>query len=75
VGEPGPPPVSDNVVHGDLLYLRDYLTALLEFVRSEIKAGKPKDVIAKNADPLKGFPDHGPLIKRVLTAACEELTA
>ena len=59
----------------DLLYMRDYLTALLEFVRGEIKAGKPKDVIVKIADPLKGFPDHGPLIERVMTAAYEELTA
>src|SRR5512137_1495223 len=38
----------------DLLYMRDYLTALLEFVRGEIKAGKPKDVIVKITDPLKG---------------------
>jgi glyoxylase-like metal-dependent hydrolase (beta-lactamase superfamily II) len=59
----------------DLLYMRDYLAALLEFVRGEIKAGKPKDVIVKIADPLKGFPDHGPLIERVLTPAYEELTA
>jgi len=59
----------------DLLYMRDYLAALLEFVRSEIKAGKPKDVIVKITDPLKGFPDHGPLIERVLTPAYEELTA
>ena len=59
----------------DLLYMRDYLTALLEFVRGEIKSGKPKDVIVKIADPLKGFPDHGPLIERVLAPAYEELTA
>jgi len=26
----------------DLLYHRDYLTALLDFVRGEIKAGKPR---------------------------------
>jgi glyoxylase-like metal-dependent hydrolase (beta-lactamase superfamily II) len=58
----------------DLLYMRDYLTALLEFVRGEIKAGKPKDVIVKITDPLKGFPDHGPLIERVLTPAYDELT-
>jgi glyoxylase-like metal-dependent hydrolase (beta-lactamase superfamily II) len=57
----------------DLLYMRDYLTALLEFVRGEIKAGKPKDVVVKITDPLKGFPDHGPLIERVLTPAYEEL--
>jgi len=59
----------------DLLYMRDYLAALLDFVRGEIKAGKPKDVIVKITDPLKGFPDHGPLIERVLTPAYEELSA
>ena len=58
----------------DLLYMRDYLTVLLDFVRGEMKAGKTKDVIVKIIDPLKGFPDHGPLIERVLTAAYEELT-
>jgi len=57
----------------DLAYMRDYLNALLEFVRGEIKAGKPKDAILRVTDPLKGFPDHGPLIARVLTAAYEEL--
>jgi cyclase len=59
----------------DLLYMRDYLTALLEFVRGEMKAGKPRDVIVKITDPLKGFPDHGPLIERVLAAACDELAS
>jgi len=59
----------------DLLYMRDYLAALLEFVRGVIKAGKPKDVIVKITDPLKGFPDHGPLIERVLAPAYEELSA
>jgi cyclase len=57
----------------DLLYERDYLTALREFVRVEMKAGKPKDVIVKLTDPLNGFPDHGPLIARVLSAAYDEL--
>ena len=57
----------------DLLYMRDYLTALLEFVKGEMKAGKPRDVIVKIVDPLKGFPDHGPLVERVLSAAYEEL--
>ncbi len=57
----------------DLLYMRDYLTALVEFVRGEIKAGKPKETILAITDPLKGFPDHGPLIGRVLSAAYEEL--
>ena len=48
----------------DLLYMRDYLTALLEFVRGEIKAGKSREAILKITDPLKGFPDHGPLVER-----------
>lgn len=57
----------------DLMYQRDYLAALLDFVRGEMKAGKPRDVIVKIADPLKGFPDHGPLVERVLSAAYDEL--
>lgn len=59
----------------ELLYMRDYLTALLDFVRGEMKAGKPRDVIVKVTDPLKGFPDHGPLIERVLSEAHDELSA
>lgn len=61
--------------HADLAYMRDYLGALLEFVRGEIKAGKPRDAIVRISDPLKGFPDHGPLVERVLAAAYDELTA
>lgn len=59
----------------DLAYMRDYLSALLELVRGEMKAGKPREAIVKITDPLKGFADHGPLIERVLSAAYEELTA
>ena len=69
----GSPKFGVTGASADLLYMRDYLTALLEFVRGEIKAGKPKEVIVKISDPLKGFPDHGPLIERVLTPAYEEL--
>ena len=57
----------------DLMVMRDYLTALLDFVRGEMKAGKSRDEVIKITDPLKGFPDHGPLIPRVLTAAYDEL--
>jgi hypothetical protein len=42
-------------------------------VRGELKAGKPKNVVVKITDPLKGFPDHGPLVARVLSAAYDEL--
>jgi len=59
----------------DLLYMRDYLTALVGFVRTEMKAGKSREVIVKATDPLPGFPDHGPLIERVLGAAYDELAA
>ena len=59
----------------DLAVQRDYLAALLEYVRGEIKAGKPRDVIVKFAEPLKSFPDHGPLTERVLGAAFDELSA
>ena len=59
----------------DLLYMRDYLTALLDLVRGEMKAGKPRGVIVKIVDPLKGFPDHGPLTEQVLSAAYDELAA
>jgi cyclase len=71
----GSPKFGVTGARADLLYMRDYLTALLEFVRGEMKAGKPKEVIVRITDPLKGFPDHGPLIERVLTPAYEELTA
>ena len=57
----------------DLAYMRDYLAALVDHVRAEMKAGKPRDAIVKATEPLKGFSDHGPLIERVLTAAYEEL--
>jgi cyclase len=58
---------------GDLAYMKDYLSALLEFVRGQMKAGKSRAEIIAITEPLKGFPDHGPLIARVLTAAYDEL--
>lgn len=57
----------------DLLYQRDYLSALLERVRAEIKAGKSREQITGSTEPLRGFPDHGPLNARVLQAAYDEL--
>ncbi|MBI2407451.1 MAG: MBL fold metallo-hydrolase [Gemmatimonadetes bacterium] len=59
----------------DLEVQRNYLTALLDFTRGEVKAGKPRDVVVKFAEPLPGFPDHGPLTERVLGAAYDELTS
>lgn len=57
----------------DLAYMRDYLAALLEFVQAQTKVGKPRETIVKITDPLPRFPDHGPLVERVLGAAYDEL--
>jgi hypothetical protein len=35
---------------------RDYFTALLEYVRGEIKAGKGRDELVKSSTVLKVFP-------------------
>ena len=58
----------------DLLLQRDFLSALVDHVRGEIKAGKPRDAIVSAAGELKGFPEHGPLTDRVLAPAYDELT-
>jgi cyclase len=57
----------------DLLYQRDYLAALLDFVRTGMKEGRTAEAMTSITEPLKGFKDHGPLIKRVLQAAWDEL--
>ena len=57
----------------DLLFQRDYLAALLDFVKAGVREGKSQDLIEGATELLKGFPDHGPLIKRVLQAAYAEL--
>ena len=61
----------------ELLYFRDYLTAVLEFARKGIKAGQTKEQIT-GAQALPGFPDHvssGQVLTLagVLTSAYEEL--
>jgi cyclase len=69
--KPGFPVVGTK---GDLLLQRDFLSALFDHVRGEIKAGKSRDAIVSATDQLKGFPDHGPLTDRVLAPAYDELT-
>jgi hypothetical protein len=57
-----------------LLSFRDYLGNVLNFVGSEIKAGKSKDEILK-ANGIPGSPEwKGEGIQRPLTAAYEEIT-
>jgi cyclase len=57
----------------DLLYQRDYFTALLEFTRKAKRGGQTRDAFVKTATALPGFDDHGPLIELVTGAAWDEL--
>jgi glyoxylase-like metal-dependent hydrolase (beta-lactamase superfamily II) len=59
----------------DLLNFRDYLTALLNFVRGLIKDGLTRDQVLARRDVIRGFEDYGPLVARPLPAAFDELTA
>jgi len=66
-------PVSGS--RADLLVMRDYLTALLDFVRKQVAAGKTQEEILAIKDLLPGFDQHGPLTAGVLRPAYEEVTA
>jgi hypothetical protein len=59
----------------DLSYHANYLAALLEYVREQIKAGKTRDQIVASTDIIKGFEDYGPLIARPLGPAYDEVSA
>ena len=59
----------------DLRHHAQYLGALLEHVRAEVKAGKSKAEITASTALLKGFDDYGPLIARSLGPAFDEVTA
>ncbi|MEI6246661.1 MAG: MBL fold metallo-hydrolase, partial [Acidobacteriota bacterium] len=58
----------------DLTVMRNYLTALLDFVNAQITSGKSKEQIVAMTDVLKGFEDHGPLLARTITPVYDELT-
>lgn len=66
----GLPPTGSKA---DILLQRDFLAALLDYVRTQNKAGKSKDEIVKAAPEFKNFAEHGPVTERVLTAAYEEI--
>ena len=53
----------------------DYLLALLEYVREQVKAGKTREQIVASTDIIKGFEDYGPLVARPLGPAYDEVTA
>ena len=57
----------------DVLTMRDYLTALVEYVRREIKAGRSRDEIVASKDLLPGFTTYGPLTSRALAGTYDEL--
>ncbi len=65
--------------HADLLYFRDYLSALLTHVEKEIRAGKTREEIVK-LENFPGFPDlhvppgPGNRLGGNLVAAYDELT-
>lgn len=79
-GHSGPQPAPATVpfpvtgLRAELMYFRDYLTALLAFVQSEIKAGRSREDVAAVRTPLKGFETHGNLTAAILGAAYDELT-
>jgi len=62
---------------GDLLVLRDYLTAILDYTQKKITAGEPKEKIVA-LENFPGFEDfHSPLPNRLginLSVAYDELT-
>ena len=59
----------------DLNYHANYLVALLDYVREQVKAGKTRDQVVASTDIIKGFEDYGPLVARPLGPAYDEVTA
>jgi glyoxylase-like metal-dependent hydrolase (beta-lactamase superfamily II) len=70
-------PVTGNTT--DLMKFRDYITAVLTFVGTQIKGGKTRDEIMAMRDPLPGFESFGSFgntgAREIRTCAYEELTA
>jgi len=59
----------------DLVYHGKYLTALLDYVREQVKAGKTREQVLASTDIIKGFEDYGPLTTRPLPAAFDEVSS
>ena len=59
----------------DLQHHADYLGALLEYVRGQVKSGKSREEVVALTEVIKGFEDYGPLISRPLGPAYDEVTA
>ena len=52
----------------------EYLLALLDYVREQVKAGKTREQVIASTDVIKGFEDYGPLVARPLGPAFDEVT-
>lgn len=59
----------------ELRHHANYLGALLDYVRGQVKAGRTRDEIVNSKDVVKGFDDYGPLLSRSLGPAYDEVTA
>ena len=53
----------------------DYLVALLQYVREQVKAGKSRELVVASTDIIKGFEDYGALTPRPLGPAYDEVTS
>jgi glyoxylase-like metal-dependent hydrolase (beta-lactamase superfamily II) len=69
-------PLTGN--RADLSKFRDYFSALLAFVETQVKAGKSREEVLAMREPLKGFEGFGPFgqssPRETLTCAYEEIT-
>ncbi|MEO6436748.1 MAG: MBL fold metallo-hydrolase [Tepidisphaeraceae bacterium] len=59
----------------DLMYFRDYLTALLDHTRAAVKAGQTKEQFTATTPTLPGFEAFGSHNARTLTILFDEVTA
>ena len=58
----------------DLAHHANYLAALLDYAREQVKAGKTREQILLSTEVIKGFEDYGPLVQRPLGPAYDEVT-
>jgi glyoxylase-like metal-dependent hydrolase (beta-lactamase superfamily II) len=66
-------PITGN--RADLEHHANYLNALLDWTRSQVKAGRTREQVLQAKDVIPGFDDYGPLTQRPLGAAFDEVTA
>jgi cyclase len=59
----------------DLQHHANYLHALLDWTRAQVKAGRTREEVLASKDVIPGFDDYGPLVARPLGAAFDEVTA